>query len=226
MLEHVWLGKVPLFSSMKPDLLAHLAGKMSTRSYRTGETIFHKDDPGSVLYLIRSGQVKITTASEEGDEAILAILTDGDFFGELSLLDESPRSASAVAMAPTQALILHRQDFVEFLRKYPELVTDILAAVSQRLRKTDTLVEDVFFLDLSARLAKRLLELSESHGVPSDDGIEINLQLTQQDLANMVGATRVAVNKQLGFLQDRGIIRMGRQRITVLAPEELRQRIY
>lgn len=221
----ILLDQVPLFASLQPAHLAELAGKLMTRNYRQGETIFYKDDPGLLLYIIKAGQVKITTSSPEGEEVILAIFTDGDFFGELSLLDESPRSASAVAMVPTQAITLHRHDFLHFIGKHPELVSDMLAALSRRLRGTDLLVEDAAFLDLPARLAKRLLQLSERYGIKTDEGVEIDLRLTQQDLADLVGATRVAVNRQLRLYQDRGAIRIGRQRITILRPEELRKRI-
>ena len=224
--EGTLLDQVPLFASLQPAHLSELASKLMTRNYRQGETIFYKDDPGLLLYIVKAGQVKITTLSPEGEEVILAIFTDGDFFGELSLLDESPRSASAVAMVPTQAITLHRQDFLDFIAKHPELVSDVLAALSRRLRSTDFLLEDAVFLDLPARLAKRLLQLSERHGIKTDAGVEIDLRLTQQDLADLVGASRVAVNKQLRLYQARGIIRIGRQRITILRPDELSKRIY
>ena len=220
------LDKVPLFASLKQDLLAELAGKLSTREYRQGETIFHKDDPGLILYIIKEGQVKIITPSPEGEEVILAIFTNGDFFGELSLLDDYPRSASAVAIAPTRAYTLHRTDFLDFIIRNPELAIDMLGILSRRLRRTDSLVEDAVFLDLPARLAKQLLELSQNHGVKTDEGIEIDLHLTQQDLASLVGASRVAVNKQLGLFQSRGLIRIGRQSIILLRPDELGERIY
>jgi len=220
------LDQVPFFASLKPDQFADLASKLSTRHYRQGETIFYKDDPGSVLYIIKDGQVKITTSSPEGEEVILAIFTNGDFFGELSLLDENPRSASAVALAPTEVLTLNRSNFLDFIRRYPDLVSDILATLSRRLRRTDTLVEDAAFLDLPARLAKRLLQLGDSHGIKTDEGIEIDLHLTQQDVANLVGASRVAVNKQLGLYQASGLIHIGKPHITILRPDELRKRIY
>ena len=219
------LAQVPLFASLSPDQLAELTSKLTARSYRRGQDIFHQGDPGSVMYMIRSGQVKISTSSLEGEEAILAILTSNDFFGELSLLDGKERSASATAMAPTEVLALDRSDFLEVLRKNPQMAGDVLAALSDRLRRTDVMVEDVVFLDLATRLAKRLLELAEKHGVQTDSGLEIDLRVTQQDLADVVGASRVAVNKQLGLYQDEGILHVGRQCITLLRPDELRKLI-
>jgi CRP-like cAMP-binding protein len=220
------LAKIPIFASLKPAYLTELVTKLTTRHYRRGETIFHKDDSGSTLYIIKSGQVKIATPSQEGGEVILAILTDTEFFGELSLLDSRPRSATAMAMVDTKVLILHRDDFLDVIGKHPGLAGDMLAALSDRLRHTNVLLEDSIFLDLSARLCRRLLELSEKRGLATKRGIEIDLRLTQQDLANFVGASRVAINKLLGTFQDQGLICIDKKRITVLRPEEMRKQIH
>lgn len=219
------LASVPLFASAKPAHLAELSSKLALRSYRRGETIFHKDDPGFTIYIIKSGQVKITTSSPDGEEMILAVLTDTDFFGELSLLDGRPRSASAKAMQATECLTLHRDDLLDVISRHPELVGDILTALSERLRHTDLLLEDSIFLDLPARLAKRLLEMAERHGVETDDGVLIDLRLTQQDLASVVGASRVAVNRMLGLFQDKGLLRIDKQRICIRRPDDLRRQI-
>lgn len=220
------MRRILLFKSLSPPELTELASRMITRHYPHGETIFHKNDPGSVFYIIKSGQVKIASLSPEGEELILAILTDGDFFGELSLFDEEPRSASAVALVDTDTFALQRRDFLEFLRACPTAAAEMLAALSRRLRRTDILVEDAAFLDLDARLAKRLLELAETHGIRLEDGIEIGVRLTQQDLAALVGASRVAVNKQLSIYQAAGLVRLGKQRIIILRPKDLGKNIY
>lgn len=220
------LSHVPFFTSLKPVYVAELAGKLTGRSYRRGEVIFHKDDPGSALHIVKSGQIKIAAESPEGEEVLLTILSEGDFFGELSLLDGKPRSATATAMEAAQTLTLDRNDLLDVIQKYPEMAGDILAALSDRLRQTDILLEDAVFLDLPARLAKRLLELSSKHGLETDGGVEIDLRLTQQDLANAVGASRVAVNKLLGLFQDKGLISIDKHRITILRPYELEKRIY
>jgi CRP/FNR family cyclic AMP-dependent transcriptional regulator len=220
------LARVPVFASLKRVYLTELTTKLTTRHYRRGETIFHKDDPGSILYIIKTGQVKITTASLEGEEVILAILADNNFFGELSLLDGRPRSATATAMEDTQALTLHRDDFLDVIGKHAGLAADMLAALSERLRRANALLEDVIFLDLSTRLRRRLLELSEKHGLVTKRGTEIDLRLTQQDLANFVGASRVSINKLLGVFQDKGLIRIDKKRIVILRPEEMRKQIH
>jgi len=220
-----FLSRVPLFASSNPAHLSEIAHRLTTRNYRRSEVIFHQDDPGSALHVIKKGQVKINTLSPEGEEAILAILTDGDFFGELSLLDGKPRSANAVAMEATQTLALQRQDFLDILGKHREMVGDILVSLADRLRNTDHLLEDAVFLSLPARLAKRLLDLAEKHGVKTDKGLEIDLNLTQQELAAALGVSRVALNKQLGLLQDEGLVSIETRRIIIDRPDELRKRI-
>lgn len=220
------LARVPLFTSLKPAYVAELASKVRIRNYRRGEIIFHKDDPGPTLYIIKTGQVKITTYSGEGEEVILSILTENEFFGELSLLDGKPRSANATAIEPTQVLVLQQHDFLDTIDKHPEIAREIMAVLSERLRRTNRLLEDVVFLDLAARLCSRLLELCEKHGHKTDKGIEIDLRFTQQDLADYIGASRVAVNKVLGSFREKGMISVFSKRIIVHRPDELRKRIY
>jgi CRP/FNR family cyclic AMP-dependent transcriptional regulator len=220
------LAHVPLFASLKPDRLNELAAKLKPRSYRRGETIFHQDDPAATIHVIKNGQVKINTTSPEGGEIILAILTDGDFFGELSLLDEGPRSANAIAMEATQTLTLQHADFLEVMSKHPEMMKSVMSYLVNRVRRADHRMEDAIFLDLPARLAKRLLELAQKRGVRTDNGIEIGLRLTQQDLAAAVGVTRIAINRQLGKLQDMGLLSIEGQRIIIVKPDELKKRIY
>jgi len=223
--DAAFLARVPLFASLKPALLDELAGKLTPRSYRRGEVIFHQDDPGSAMHIVKSGQVKIATTSPEGEEVIIAILKNSDFFGDLSLLDDKPRSANAVAMEATQTLMLRRGDFMDMLDQHHEMVGTVLTSLSERLRRTDQLLEDAVFLDLPARLSKRLLELAQKHGVKTEKGLEIDLRLTQQDLAAALGVTRVALNKHLGRLQDDDLISLESKRIIITRPEELRKRV-
>ncbi len=216
------LARIPLFASLKPAHLDEIAGKLALRSYKRGATVFHKDDAGSTLYIVQSGQVKISAPSPEGEETILTILTDGDFFGELSILDGKPRSATATAMEATSAYALDRTDFLDVVRADPELAIEILSALSKRLRRTDILLQDAFFLDMPGRLAKQLLELAERHGVETDEGLKIDMRLTQHDLARAIGASRESVNRLLGQLQDEGLISMSKQHIHIHRLDELR----
>jgi len=219
------LATVPLFASLKAKHLSEVASNIVIRNYRRGETIIHQDEPGSMLYIIVNGQVKITTVSLDGEDLIIALLSDNDFFGELSLLDGQPHSASAISMDTTQVMTLQRDDFLKVISNSPEMVSNLLTALSSRLRRTDILLEDAIQLHLPARLSKRLLELGEKYGLKTDSCIEIELRLTQQDLANFLGASRVAINRLLHQLQDSGIISIDRKHITILRPHELENNI-
>ncbi len=220
------LRQVPLFAELPPERIQELAQMVRRRTYHRGETIFHKGDPGSGLYILTGGQVKIVLPSETGEEALLAVLEAGDFFGELALFDGLPRSATVVAVQNAEVLVLHRDDFLGFVARNPEVAIALFGVLSRRLRAADELIQDAVFLDVPGRLAKRLLELAERHGRQTPQGIAIELKLTQQDLAAMIGATRESVNKHLGWMRDRRLIALDRQRITVLRHDELRKRIY
>jgi CRP/FNR family cyclic AMP-dependent transcriptional regulator len=220
------LSRVPLFAELPPERIHELAQSVRRRTYHRGETIFHKGDPGNGLYMIGAGQVKIVLPSEMGEEAMLAVLEAGEFFGELALFDGLPRSATVVAVQNAEVLVLHRDDFMSFVGRNPEVVSALFAALSRRLRDADEMIEDAIFLDVPGRLAKRLLDLADKHGRAEDKGVAIDLKLTQQDLAAMVGATRESVNKHLGWMRDHGLIQLDRQRIVILKPDDLRKRIY
>jgi CRP/FNR family transcriptional regulator/CRP/FNR family cyclic AMP-dependent transcriptional regulator len=217
---------VALFADLPESRLDELVQLVRRRTFQRAETIFHKGDPGTGLYLITNGQVKVVVPSETGEEALLTILESGDLFGELALFDGLPRSATVVALQKTEVLLLRREDFLAFVDRNPDVAIALLAVLSRRLRATNELIEEAVFLDVPGRLAKRLLDLAERHGKQTEQGVEIELKLTQQELAAMIGATRESVNKQLGWLRDHGLIQLDRQRITVLRPEELRKRIY
>jgi CRP-like cAMP-binding protein len=217
------LGRIPLFASLEPAHLEELAGKLTLRKYDPGTRIFMQDDPGSTLFVIRNGQVNISAPSPKGGEAILAVMTDGDFFGELSILDQKPRSATATAMRPTTVFTLERDDFLEVVHTEPYLAINALAALSERLRRTNLLLGDAFFTDLPTRLAKRLLELARRHGVETDHGLKIDLRLTQADLISEMGASRESVKRLLEELQDQGLILVAGKNIYVRRLDMLRR---
>lgn len=219
------LSRVPLFAGLSPAQLADMSRVVQRRTYRADEVIFYQGDAGDKMYLIAAGQVKVTVTSADGDEVILTVLDAGECFGELSLLDAQPRSATVQTTQHTDVLVLQRSSFVQFLRQAPDVAIRLLGVLSGRLRATDQLVQDAVFLDVAARLAKKLLGLAETHGRPVGDGVEIDMHLTQQDLASMIGATRESVNKQLSLLRDRGLLTIDRQRIMILKPQALHERI-
>lgn len=218
------LGRLPLFQGLPAEALDDVVRGVRLRGFNRGTVIFHKDDPGNQLYVILKGAVSITLPSAEGKDLVLSILSAGDFFGELSLIDEEPRSATAIAVDDdTQTLIVSRDAFLDPLMKYPQMALQIMGLLSRRLREADALAQDSALLDLPGRLARRLLELAERHGRREGDGLRINLRLTQSDLASLIGATRVATNRQLQRFQQQGVVSWQAQHITLLKPAVLRR---
>jgi len=192
------LKKVPFFSQLSAAETVELAERLVPRQFGAGQVIFHLGDPGGLLYIITEGKVKISNSTPDGQEALLAILGTGDFFGELALLDDSPRSATAEAIEPTETLTLHREEFIRFLGDNPDFAYHVMHTLAKRIRHLNDQISDVFFLDLNGRLARTLLNLAAQHGRPLKDGTLIDISLTQTDLAEMTGATRVSINKTLG----------------------------
>ncbi|MBI3965331.1 MAG: Crp/Fnr family transcriptional regulator [Chloroflexi bacterium] len=218
------LRRVPIVSALDEADIAALEKLARRRRYKRGEVIFHRDDEGTTFYTVLSGWVRIYTSSDSGDEVTLALLGTGEFFGELSLLDGEPRSATAQAVEDCETLVLHRTDLHAFLESRPKAAIAMLGVLSQRLRRTDQLVEDAAFLDIPARLAKRILELVESHGIQTPAGWQIDARFTHADLAAMVGSTRVSITKALKQYSDAGYITIDDRHIVVRKMEALRRR--
>ncbi len=219
------LANIYLFQGMSADSLRALSARLRPLNYRQGTIVFGKDDPGQTCFLILDGLIKIYVTSEDGQEVVLSILKSGEVFGELSLLDGVPRSASAIAMETSRVLALNRSDFLDFVRETPEAAMAVLAVLSGRLRHADATITDAAFLDLPTRVAKKLLELGEGFGTKVGPVIEISIKLRQQDFAAMVSATRESVNRSLSALEEEGIIKVDRQKITLLKPHVLRERV-
>ena len=219
------LAQVPLFKHLPDEGLADLGKKLRQRRFERDQIIFHKNDPGSTLYIIISGKVKIALPSAEGENVLVALLSTGDFFGELSLFDGEPRSATSIAAEATDILTLDQEDLFEYLMGNPMASKEIFAELSLRLRRTDELLSDAAFCDLSTRLSKRILDLAERYGQSLEGGgTRINLRMRQQDFADMVGVTRESVNKILKTYKMKGLIRMEKGYVSILDQEALERR--
>lgn len=217
------LAAVPLFGGLDEEGLASLVRGMRVRRFRRAETVFHVGDPGDALFIVMTGSIKITLPADSGDEAILATLHPGDFFGELALLDGAPRSATAVAIEPTETYILGRERFRELIATEPIMREALLATLAAEVRRLTHHVEELHFLDITGRLASRLSRLADEAGAQrlADGSIRLAGPLTQGDLAAMIGCTRQSVNKLLGLFTDDRLIRLERDRIVVLDLEGL-----
>ncbi len=224
--EYTYLRRVNIFNGLDDDEIRELAPVVKRRAFRAGEVIFHRDDPGQVLYIIRTGKVKICLISPDGQEISLVVFGEGDSFGEFALLDGLPRSADAIALEKVECYSLQRSDFQNAIMKNPKIAIRVMEVLCERLRRTDQHVEDLIFLDVYGRVAKKLLELSDMHGTPVDDGVRIEVRLTQQEIASMVGSSRESVNKVLGYFTDKKYISTDKHRITLHRVNDLRRRIY
>lgn len=217
------LRNVPMFARLTDDHLYLLSSSLGTRAFERGATIFHQGSVGNVLYMIVSGQVRIYTVSELGQELSVKIFRDGDFFGELSLLDGQPRSASAVAMRVTTTLTLHRTAFLQAIRTMPQIAVTVLEELSSRLRRTNIYIEHLASTSAPQRVVRTLLDLADQHGVQERGMTRIDLHLTQDDLASLAGTTRETVNRVLSSLREQGLISVERARLSVLNLTELEQ---
>lgn len=214
--EHL-LASVPVLASVPQADLVALAAKARRHRYVPGEIIFQRDDSGTALHVVERGRVQIVLPSSEGEEMIVATLGPGEFFGDLSLLDGAPRSASAVAAEITCTLVVQRDHFVSWLESRPAAVRAVTAALAGRLRRTDEMLADIAFLDVETRLCKKLVALCQSRCHEDAHTVRI----TQEQLAATLGVTRECVNKHLRHLRARGLVQIGRGYVRLLCPDEL-----
>ncbi len=204
------LKKVPLFALLPEEELKAFAVLARERSFPKSSIILSQGDQGDALFLIAGGQVKVVIIHEDGREVILSVLGIGDFFGEMALLDNEPRSAHVVAMTDATLLQLRRDDFQARLRSSPDIAIALLRELSQRLRRADETISSLVLLDVNGRIAHLLLQLADEEG-----GEKITRRLTHATLGQMVGASRETVSRTIRSLVIRGIITMSRREITL-----------
>jgi CRP-like cAMP-binding protein len=218
------LRRCALFAHCADDAMQEIVQRLTVRRYRRGEVIFHQGDPGDALHIVTSGGVKIVLPSPEGEEAIIATVRPGDFFGELSILDGEPRSATATAIDATETSTLPRAVFLELLDVHPTLRDALLKGLAVELRRLTNHAEELHFLDLAGRLARRLVRLAQE-GDPAPSGpIALDWPYTQTDLAGMIGGTRQSVNRLLSDLIGDGLVQIERDRLIISDLDELARR--
>jgi CRP/FNR family transcriptional regulator, cyclic AMP receptor protein len=200
------LQQCALFAHVQPDGLRALAGAMVRRRFRRNEVIFHQGDPGDSLHVVATGAVKIILPSPEGEEAIIATLRPGDFFGELALLDGAPHSATATAVEPVETMSLARAPFQQLVDEDSGLRMALLSGLAAELRRLTGQVEELHFLDLAGRLAMRLVRLARDRDPNANGKVHLDWPFTQSDLAAMIGGTRQSVNKLLSRLVEDGLL--------------------
>lgn len=211
------LRAIPLFRELGTSDLAALAGLLRERRYAGGSMVLTQGDPGDALFLISEGQVKVTVFADDGREVILSVLGPGGVFGEMSLLDDEPRSAHVIAMTDAVLLQLRREDFRARLRASPDLAIAMLAELSRRLRRADDTIAGLALLDVNGRIATLLLHLAREEG-----GHRITRKLTHTIIGQMVGASRETVSRTMRSLVVRGVISVHRGEILLHDTAQLR----
>ena len=199
-------SKHSLFAELRPDEVAGITSFATERSYADEQRIFARGDPGTSLMAVLQGQVRISISSEEGKEVTLGILGRGELFGEIALIDGQGRTADAIAMGACRLLVLDRRDFLPFLERHPQLAVRLLQILCARMRRATEVSESLALLDVPTRLMRPLLRLAWEHGEPAGRGRRIALKLSQQELGNLIAATRESVNKQLRLWETEGLI--------------------
>ncbi|TMD53016.1 MAG: Crp/Fnr family transcriptional regulator [Chloroflexi bacterium] len=212
------LASAPVFNALSETERGELVGHLRPRRFSRDEVVFHRDDAAGHVYVILSGSVKVSIPDEEGHEIVVAVEREGAVFGELALFDDAPRSATVTALDQTQVVTLAREDFLRVLERSPRATREILRLLARTVRRASGRIEDLVFLDVPGRVAKCLLDLATAHA-------RTEVELTQDDLAAFVGATRVSVNRALADLESQGAIAVGRRHIAVKEPALLRKQV-
>nr|WP_243742305.1 Crp/Fnr family transcriptional regulator [Actinorugispora endophytica] len=218
------LSRAPLFEALDEDGAAALRASITEVRLGRGQTLFSEGEEGDRLYVILSGKVKLTRTAVDGRENLLSVLGPGEMFGELSLFDPGPRTASAVAVTDTVLAGLGHDDLRPFIAQQPEVAVHLLKSLATRLRRTNDVMADLVFTDVPGRVAKALLDLAERFGKEGEDGLHVHHDLTQEELAQLVGASRETVNKALAEFALRGWLRIEAKAVVLLDIERMRRR--
>jgi CRP/FNR family transcriptional regulator, cyclic AMP receptor protein len=207
-----------LFGKLTPQQIDRLSACVVTKSVKRGTNIFAKGDPGTSLFAIAEGTVRISAPSAEGKDAVFNVLGKGSIFGEIALLDGNPRTADATATTDCELFVIERRDFLPVMREEPDIALKIIEILCSRLRRTTEQAEEVMFLDLPSRLAKALMRLvdAETAGMR-----ERKISITQKDLGNIIGMSRESTNKQLRQWEDKKWVRLERNAVVILATDHL-----
>jgi CRP/FNR family transcriptional regulator, cyclic AMP receptor protein len=213
----------PLFAGLDDAAWAALSPLLSRRALARGDALFAEGDPGDALHVLVDGKVKICRTAPDGRENVVAVLGPGDLLGELSLFDAQPRAA--VAVSETTLATLAERDFHAWLAAHPAAALELLKALAVRLRQTNEAMADLVFTDVPGRVAKALLSLAEKFGATeTDGGTRVAHDLTQEELAQLVGASRETVNKALADFTARGWLRVDGKAVVLLDPDRLSRR--
>jgi CRP/FNR family transcriptional regulator, cyclic AMP receptor protein len=220
------LRRAPLFEALDEQETKALQAGVTDVELARGDRLFDEGDDGDRLYVVLEGKIKLTRTSADGRENLISLIGPGEMFGELSLFDPRPRTMGASAVTDVRLAALGHDDLRTWLTAHPDVAMHLLAALARRLRRTNDVMSDLVFTDVPGRVAKALLDLAARFGTQQGDGLQVNHDLTQEELAQLVGASRETVNKALADFVARGWIQLHPKSVLVIDPERMRKRAH
>ncbi len=218
------LRKAGLFQGVDPEDVEALASEFEILEATRGQILFHEGEPGDSLYIVLSGKVKLGRRASDGRENLVAVMGPSDQFGELSLFDPGPRTATAVVVTDGRVARLPKAALQKWVEERPQIALQLLRVVARRLRRTNTMLADLIFVDVPGRVAKQLLQLAQRFGSVEGGQLRVTHDLTQEELAQLVGASRETVNKALADFAARGWLRLEGKSVVILDRERLSRR--
>ena len=218
------LSRAGVFQGVDPDAVSSLLGELETVRFPRGATIFNEGEPGDRLYIIISGKVKLARHSADGRENLLTIMGPSDMFGELSIFDPGPRTSSAVCVTEVTAASMNSDLLHNWVAEHPDITSQLLRMLARRLRRTNNSLAGLSFTDVPGRVAKALLGLANRFGAPEGPNLRVTHDLTQEEIAQLVGASRETVNKALAEFAHRGWIRLEGKSVLITDAERLAKR--
>ncbi len=218
------IRQAPLFSALDDQASHSLRESMVALKLYKGQTLFKEGEEGDRLFVVVQGKIKLGTSSSDGRENLLSILGPGEMFGELSLFDPEPRTSTATAVTDARLVSLAHDAVIGLITSNPQTSLELLRRLAQRLRKSNEVLADLVFADVPGRVAKAIIDLGERFGIQKDDGLHVNHDLTQEELAQLVGASRETVNKALADFAARGWVKLEPRAVLVTDVERLTKR--
>ncbi|GAA3995053.1 MULTISPECIES: Crp/Fnr family transcriptional regulator [Allokutzneria] len=218
------LARAGIFQGVEPAAAEALVATLEQVDFPRGHVIFAEGEPGDRLYIIQSGKVKVGRKSPDGRENLLSIMGPSDMFGELSIFDPGPRTSTATTVTEVRALTMDRPSLREWIGKRPEIAEQLLRVLARRLRRTNNMLADLIFTDVPGRVARALLQFAQRFGSQEAGLLRVTHDLTQEEIAQYVGASRETVNKALADFAHRGWLRLEGKSVLILDPERLARR--
>ncbi len=222
-MDPIDLKLIPLFSELKEDELNNLTKVSVRQTFKKDNMVLIEEEVGSTMFIILKGRVKISRISDEGREVILSILVDGDFFGEMAILDGQTRSANAITLEDTEMLIIRRENFLQMLHDYPQIAINLLKELAHRLRRSDSQIKSLSLQNALGRVASTLLRIADDSGIIKQGIVEIPHLPPQQDLANMAGTSRETISRVIKTLGQLGYVKKEGSKLLILDYDRFRQ---